>query len=102
MCDVYYGAYHGGDPRKFHPDHECSTELEREAHRRACVIFEVHGTLPPPSHEHVTDELGRLLMHIAHGRFGLGAYEIDCGDAECPGSTAYVEPEGRADAKEGT
>lgn len=92
MCDLVYGAYHGGDPRNFHPDFECSTEMEREAHRRACVIFEAHGTLPEPSHEHVTDDLGRLLMHISHGRFGLGVYTMDCGDPECMDSDAY-DPE---------
>lgn len=32
-----YGAFPGGDPRDFTPDPECSTEAEREAHRRACA-----------------------------------------------------------------
>lgn len=99
MCDVVYGAYHGGDPRTFHPDPECSTEVEREAHRRACAIFAEHETLPPPSHELVADDLGRLLMHIAHGRFGLGVYEMDCGDPECPGSEAYAGDAGKGDGR---
>jgi hypothetical protein len=33
--------------------------------------------------------VGRLIMHIAHRRFGLGVNEMDCEDPECPGSTAY-------------
>lgn len=35
-----YGNFHGGDPRNFHPDPECSTEAEREAHRKACEAWE--------------------------------------------------------------
>jgi len=35
-----YGAFPGGDPRLFHPDPECSTAREREAHRLACEAWE--------------------------------------------------------------
>lgn len=31
-----YGVFLGGDPRKFTPDPECSTEEDRERHRLAC------------------------------------------------------------------
>ena len=92
MCDPVYGAFHGGDPREFFPDHECSTELEREAHRRACLIFEAHGQLFPlePDHEWKFDkETGALIAHIARGQFGLGVYTVDCGDPGCQGSKAY-------------
>ena len=81
-----YGAFPGGDPRNFFPDHECSTEEEREAHRRACIIFAAHGALPPldPDHLLVTDPAGRLLIHIARCRFGLGVYTFDDGEPEEP------------------
>ena len=38
-CDPYmssYGSFYGGDPRRFTPDEECSTEQERELHRKHC------------------------------------------------------------------
>jgi hypothetical protein len=34
--DINYGVFLGGDPRKFSPDPECSTEEERGRHRKAC------------------------------------------------------------------
>lgn len=33
---IGYGAFHGGDPRNFTPDPECSTDEERAAHKAAC------------------------------------------------------------------
>jgi len=35
-----YGFYNGGDPRRFTPDEECSTEAERELHRQHCEAWE--------------------------------------------------------------
>jgi hypothetical protein len=35
-----YGSFHGGDPRSFHPDGECSSDEEREAHRAACARWD--------------------------------------------------------------
>ena len=38
-CDPYmssYGSFYGGDPRLFTPDEECSTDQERELHRKHC------------------------------------------------------------------
>lgn len=35
-----YGFYNGGDPRRFTPDEECSTEAERELHRKHCEAWE--------------------------------------------------------------
>ena len=31
-----YGFFHGGDPREFHPDAECTTPEEWAAHKEAC------------------------------------------------------------------
>jgi len=82
-----YGAFPGGDPRNFTPDPECSTDEEREAHRRACIIWAAHGALPPmdPDHLLLTDPEGRLLIHIARCRFGLGTYQFDDGEPDDQG-----------------
>lgn len=37
---IGYGAFHGGDPRQFTPDPECSTEEERAAHKAACDAWD--------------------------------------------------------------
>lgn len=37
--EASYGGFHGGDPRDFHPDPECSTEDERARHRGACEAW---------------------------------------------------------------
>lgn len=37
---IGYGAFHGGDPRDFTPDPECSTDEERAAHKAACDAWE--------------------------------------------------------------
>jgi hypothetical protein len=86
--EMMYGAFPGGDPRKFHPDEECSTEAERESHRRACAIWDAGAQLGPlePAHEIVRNEAGEMVMHIARAKFGLGVYEIEipcetCGDS---------------------
>lgn len=42
-CDGYmvnYGSFYGGDPRRFTPDEECSTEAERALHRQHCEAWE--------------------------------------------------------------
>lgn len=38
-CMGSYGSFHGGDPRRFTPDEECSTEEERELHRQHCEAW---------------------------------------------------------------
>lgn len=35
-CMSSYGSFYGGDPRRFTPDEECSTDQERELHRKHC------------------------------------------------------------------
>lgn len=69
--DVGYGGFHGGDPRDFTPDPECSTEAEQANWRAACESFA--GTAMPDTHTLVTDE-GGLVMHVARNPFGLGTY----------------------------
>ena len=77
-----YGAFPGGDPRAFTPDPECSTEAEREAHRRACAVWDVGAQRwpIPPDHEFVSSADGTVIMHIARSRFGLGIYTYEVED----------------------
>lgn len=74
-----YGAFPGGDPRNFTPDPECSTEVEREAHRRACALWDAGAnafSADSPAHQWVVTDTpdGQLVMHVARGKFGLGTY----------------------------
>ncbi len=66
-----------GDPRDFTPDHECSTEAEREAHRVDCERADrgeppltrtaCHGVVVPPDG----------LAIITPGGYGLGVNTIE-------------------------
>ena len=47
MCG--YGYFPGGDPRRFIPDEECSTEEERDLHRRHCFAAAFFGVVHKPS-----------------------------------------------------
>jgi hypothetical protein len=69
-----YGFFCGGDPRDFHPDHECSSPEEIENHRKACVEaekLEAGRNLPCPS-GWVRTETGS--HHVTRAPFGLGGY----------------------------
>jgi hypothetical protein len=67
--DQSYGSFHGGDPRDFSPDHECSTEAEREAHRLACIEAEASEA----GREHPGDVIrgGGILGHRVLFGFGV-------------------------------
>ena|GEM_PF-6779098 len=76
MCAVFqdsiYGSFCGGDPRNFHPDYECSTDKERENHRKACEEAEIaaNPNLPCPSGwERLSDG---TICHVLRCPFGLG------------------------------
>lgn len=77
-----YGAFPGGDPREFTPDPECSTEAEREAHRRACAIWDAGAQIGDhrPAHVWVADEHGNVVGHVARCVYGCGTYWIDVED----------------------
>lgn len=65
-----YGHFHGGDPRNFSPDPECSTDAEREAHRLACEQWNSGKREPLPGpHEPLSD--GRIGW-VTKAGFGLG------------------------------
>lgn len=82
-----YGAFHGGDPRDFTPDPECSTEEERAAHAAAVAKAETDESARnlEPSHRWVmpnepmpeggvaTIKMG-MARHVEVPMFGLGTY----------------------------
>lgn len=73
-----YGFFHGGDPRKFSPDEESSTEEERENHRKACEAFTEDKPLARCC-EHI--EAGKVKMIITRAPFGLGVSTYQDDDA---------------------
>lgn len=74
-----YGGFYGGDPRKFHPDHECCTADEIAAHAAACREWDQGNRPPdPPGHESTHDPVtGKLIQHIARNPFGIGVTVFD-------------------------
>lgn len=73
-----YGFFCGGDPRKFHPDGECSSPEEIENHRKACEQAEAVESgrdLPCPSGWEGTPDGGSV--HVTRAPFGLGMYTIE-------------------------
>lgn len=75
---VSYGHFYGGDPRTFSPDHECSTEAEREAHGAACAEWDTGNGKPLPGpHEPLANAAGEHIGHITRCGFGLGANVLE-------------------------
>ena len=78
-----YGAFHGGDPRDFHPDGECCTEEERENHRKACELWnecEASGKTPDPEEcpsGWIYDDTGKAIAHVLRSPYGIGVSTIE-------------------------
>lgn len=83
---VGYGGFHGGDPRNFTPDPECSTEAERAAHRAACERWDriqAGGEQPTPEPDtHSLYAAEGMTLHVARAGYGLGTYVIHDEKAE--------------------
>lgn len=76
--DICYGYFPGGDPRKFSPDYECSTEEEREAHAKACAAWEAGEREPVPGpHKPLYGSRGERIGHLTRSGFGLGTTVIE-------------------------
>jgi hypothetical protein len=77
-----YGYFGGGDPRDFHPDHECCSPEEIKRHKEACEAADKLAkdrNLPCPSGwERLPD--GRA-AHVTRAPFGIGM--------TCPPPTCY-------------
>jgi hypothetical protein len=74
-----YGAFNGGDPRKFFPDPDCSSEKEIAAWKAACEEAErlesARSLSCPSGFERQPD--GRV-FHILRAPFCIGTYVIEC------------------------
>ena len=90
-----YGFFHGGDPRKFHPDSECSSPEEIAAHEITCAQWDAGNQVEAPAEEHgpwVRD--GEMVLGdrpegegwrgvcVRRESYGLGSYEYEMDDAE--------------------
>ena len=77
--EVIYGFYHGGDPRKFFPDHEGCSEKELADHKAACQLWntmESRGETPTPER---CESGWRTLpdgtrYHVLKSKYGMGTY----------------------------
>jgi hypothetical protein len=69
-----YGSYHGGDPRLFHPDEECSTPEERERHRADCVSWDAGTPNPQPDVSHWKHLPDGTVAHLNIQPYGLGTF----------------------------
>ena len=65
--DQSYGFFHGGDPRDFSPDPECSTEEERQRHLAACASWSAGKGNPDPA-----PHCGLGGLRVPPPGFGLG------------------------------
>lgn len=77
-----YGSFGGGDPRRFYPDPECSTDAERVAWQTACDAWNRGDSVRIPSAHEATGAnieamtiVGGQVVHVTEERFGLGSYE---------------------------
>ena len=83
-----YGFFHGGDPRKFWPDHECCTPKEIENHKAACKLWdeaEARGEMPTPEANPsgwLHDDKGNIIGHVLRSPYGIGTYEFEVEDGD--------------------
>lgn len=80
-----YGFFCGGDPRKFHPDPECSTEAERAKHKADCEAWD-RGEMPNVNDKapHFRMDANGGVMHVVPSGYGLGSYDDDDYEDEMP------------------
>lgn len=74
-AEVIYGVFHGGDPRNFSPDFECSSPEERAAHAAACKAADL-GEGGVPADRCQPDESG--VLRVGRLSFGLGVNTHPC------------------------
>lgn len=67
-----YGAFHGGDPRDFTHDPECSTVEERAAHAAACDTANRDEKARELADTHSWHAIEGGWVHLTRGGFGLG------------------------------
>jgi hypothetical protein len=72
-----YGCVHGGDPREFSPDPECSTEAERLRHKEHCAAWDRGEQTEVPVSGWVDEN-----THVTRSAYGLGTYYLDFDEDE--------------------
>ena len=78
-----YGYFHGGDPRKFHPDHEDCSEQEIASHKAACALWdeaEARGETPTPEKcpsGWIRNDKGEAIAHVLRSPYGIGCYTFE-------------------------
>ena len=90
--EMIYGFFHGGDPRKFHPDGESNSPQELADHTAACKLWdeaEARGETPTPESCPSGWNADRTI-HVLRSKYGLGLTECEVED-EPPG--AHYGPE---------
>lgn len=83
--ETCYGFFHGGDPRKFHPDYEECSHLEILRWKEACKQadeLESKRNLPCPSGWE-RDKDGSP-MHVLRSPFGIGTYTVEYASTFAP------------------
>lgn len=68
----YYGFFHGGDPRNFSPDPECSTAEELEQHKADCAAWEAGNNVERHVHAPLLAADGKCIGHTTTAHYGLG------------------------------
>jgi hypothetical protein len=72
-----YGFFHGGDPRKFFPDHESCSPDEIENHKKACALADRLEAEGKPVDWHCPsgwEQWGDTVVHVLRAPFGIGGY----------------------------
>ena len=87
-----YGFFPGGDPRRFFPDPEASTDAERAKHKADCEAWD-RGDMPNVNDKapHWTDKDG-VVAHVTPAGYGLGVYDEDDDEDELPPELQPHEP----------
>lgn len=81
-----YGFFPGGDPRKFRPDPEASTDAERAKHKADCDAWD-RGEMPnvnANAAHWTTDSDSDIAAHVIPAGYGLGSYDDDDADDSEP------------------
>lgn len=78
-----YGYYRPENPHDFHPDAECCSTAEMEAHAAACEAYDrgERDTIDSGGCDEVRDADGNLAGHALRAPWGIGSYSVVDPDA---------------------
>jgi hypothetical protein len=95
-----YGFFCGGDPRRFYPDPEASTEAERAQHKADCEAWD-RGEMPDVNGKapHFRTDDDGAVMHVVPAGYGLGSYDDADFEDELPDELKPHEPRDGCECK---